>query len=176
MRGLGISFVCLILAAAACSKAPEQRTYTMQGQVQSLARVQPVAIDGRADEDSPQAEVGAGRRKPGDRVAYRHGPQPTAAEQVEGGGHGAAAVAVADQGHGAAGRQGLDDPRQVVAGDERTPLLLGQVEGVESEDPLPRPIEADDDRAELVDRRHALGQATPKSITPRMFLPSRMSW
>jgi hypothetical protein len=28
--------LCLALAAAACSRAPEQRTFTLQGQVQSL--------------------------------------------------------------------------------------------------------------------------------------------
>jgi protein SCO1/2 len=41
MRARGILFpavlsLCLTLTAAACSKAPEQRTFTLQGQVQSL--------------------------------------------------------------------------------------------------------------------------------------------
>ena len=34
---LGISSLCsALLGAAACSKAPEQRTFTLQGQVQSI--------------------------------------------------------------------------------------------------------------------------------------------
>jgi protein SCO1/2 len=36
MRALFILSLCLVLFAAGCSKAPEQRTFTLQGQVQSL--------------------------------------------------------------------------------------------------------------------------------------------
>ena len=36
MRAFVVLSVCLALASAACSKAPDQRTYTLQGQVQSL--------------------------------------------------------------------------------------------------------------------------------------------
>jgi protein SCO1/2 len=36
MRALVVLSLCLALASAACSKAPDQRTYTLQGQVQSL--------------------------------------------------------------------------------------------------------------------------------------------
>jgi protein SCO1 len=36
MRALAVSALCLVLAAAACSKAPDQRSFTLQGQVQSL--------------------------------------------------------------------------------------------------------------------------------------------
>ena len=36
MRAFVVLSLCLALASAACSKAPEQRTYTLQGQVQSL--------------------------------------------------------------------------------------------------------------------------------------------
>ena len=32
----GVLSLCLALGATACSKAPEQRTFTLQGQVQSL--------------------------------------------------------------------------------------------------------------------------------------------
>jgi protein SCO1/2 len=36
MRAFVVLSLCLALASAACSKAPDQRTYTLQGQVQSL--------------------------------------------------------------------------------------------------------------------------------------------
>ena len=36
MRAFVVLSLCMALASAACSKAPDQRTYTLQGQVQSL--------------------------------------------------------------------------------------------------------------------------------------------
>src|SRR3954470_2122296 len=36
MRAFVVSCLCLTLAAAACNKAPEQRSFTLQGQIQSL--------------------------------------------------------------------------------------------------------------------------------------------
>src|SRR4051794_20857545 len=81
-----------------------------QGPAETLTGIEPLPVAGGGDDDAPQADRPAASGQEGCVGPVVEGPSP---EQVEGGEHGQAAVAMADQAHAAAGRKPLDEPGEV---------------------------------------------------------------